>query len=350
MRAHLEVIQNDRTAVKGKCSKGDAFFLDWRAGDRATWRFSRRRCDLDSGNAIADCHRLAGKEVWWDRACPAPKTLPTILWIKGWLRQRIVPLLLVGLSCASFAQVRPTIDVGWVRMTQGTSGWLVNHVFQLSYTGQAIRAGDTVFAVDGRSLTNLNPLSIAWVLNQVPYFSRTADVLRAGRPLRLNFFREDEPLLRNSSKFVEDASDFKAYPPDALAPPVILPDTTNQTQKVTYGPKWTLIHLWEPHCAVCWKDIPTLNEISHPTMESLSVVTVVVNGTPAEVNAVSKVYPVEFSSLYAGEWGYSQFLKEFNVSVTPADILVDPKGVVLFVGAGRGSLSKALEMFKDDTR
>jgi len=262
------------------------------------------------------------------------------------VRHCIVPLAIAALSCACAAQIGPTIDLGWLRATQSPNGWLVSRAFHQSYTGQVIEAGDIIVAVDGRSLANLNALSAAWVLNQVPYFSRSADVIRAEKPQHLNFFPAGEPLLQSSSKFIDDTADFELYPSSARAPLLALPDITNQIQTITYGPHYTLIHIWEPHCAVCWKDIPALNEISHPAMDSLRVIPVVINGTAEQVSAVSKRRPIQFANLFAGERANRQFEKTFDVTVTPADMLVDPEGNVIFVGAGVGSLRSALEIFK----
>ena len=263
------------------------------------------------------------------------------------VKSRVVYTWVLLLCSSSAAAQHRSIDLGWLSATQEQQGWRVSKAFHHPATGQSIEAGDLLLAVDGQQLADLDVLSAAFVISRIPDPAETADVLRNGAPLRLNFFVGEEPLLKGNGLWADRNFPTRLYARQSQAPAIELRDESGNLRLVKYGPKWSLIHVWQPHCPPCFKDIPALNEVSNPPMDSLQLIAIVLGDGLPELQGIAKIYPIHFSNLIAGDWNDNQFATDFDVFESPTDVLVDPNGRVAFAGMGAGSLQKALQFFKE---
>jgi hypothetical protein len=236
--------------------------------------------------------------------------------------------------------------LGWLRATEEQQGWRINRVFQTSFSGEVVKAGDLVVAVDGHRLTNFTPLSAAYLLHDIAGAAHTSDVVRSGQRVRLQFFGTGEPLLEDATLGAQWTRGAELHTKGSEAPSMSLPDESGKMQSMKYGPDWTLIHIWEPHCPPCFKDISALNEISNPPMPVLRLLAIVLGDQLAELQAIAKQHPVHFSNRIAGSFEDNPVTNAFDIFEVPMDVLVDPSGRVVFVAGGAGSLRSALEFFK----
>ena len=245
------------------------------------------------------------------------------------------------------AQSHATVDVGWIRATQTDGGaWLVSRCTQFTPSGEVVRAGDAIVAINHQNIAGSSALQARELLFHIVVDASTVSVLRDGVEKELRLFPADQPLLKTGRLYSTLPLVAVTHAGDDLAPVFSLPDEFGKMHAVQYGPKWTLLHVWSTNCPACWKDVPALNEILHPAPDSLAVIVIAMGDDAAGIRSFSRVHgPVEFTSLLAGQVR-DEFWSKFNWPGVPLDVLVDPSGRVRFVGAGSGSLTRALESFK----
>jgi hypothetical protein len=260
----------------------------------------------------------------------------------------MVLLVFTLLPCCSAAETRSaTVDLGWLRAEQNHNGWFVTRATYVSSTADKVNPGDAIIAVDGQRISDCNAITAAVFLRRIGSNAITAQIMRDGATRLLQLEPPThEPLLKIAAEYVSDIEP-PIYSEEALAPTLELIDETGKRHQIQYGPNWTLIHLWSTGCVLCWKDIAALNEVLEPAPANLEVVVVAINDAPETVIAFSRREPLRFKNFLGGDWIGGPAAKVLDPAELPTDVIVDPRGHVMFVGAGSDSLRSGLAFLKD---
>lgn len=256
---------------------------------------------------------------------------------------------ILSLYCSQFAigqSLRPTIDLGWLRAVQQQHGWKVVRSTFVPSSGDRINVGDSIRAVGSQKTDACGPLTAIRIFDRIGREESTVTVVRDGTPKILHLFPGQEPLIGLAPPFTSFRRELPACSMDDTLPVLTLPDSSGQSHVIRYGPKWMLLHIWSTFCPACWKDIPALNEISIPPPDNLAVVVVAVNDDARTIEAFSLQRPIQFEKLLGGTWDRGAIVEHFRPVELPADVLIDPLGTIVFVGAGSDSLRSALELMK----
>lgn len=264
---------------------------------------------------------------------------------------RVVAVVLMSLfgllqCCHAATESAAVVDLGWLRATHESSGWLINRAHYLSSDGDKVVPGDLLVFIDDQRIADCNAITAAAFLLRIGTEARTAQVLRNGRNQILHLMPSPDSRLRLiGPQFVSDVAP-PIYADEAPAPRIELQDQLGKIHQVKYGPSWTLIHVWTTSCSVCWRDISALNEMLNPPSTGLEIIVIAINDTAQSIDDFSRRQPFNFYNLLGGKWIGGSIARAFNPTQLPADVLVDPSGYVMFVGAGSDSLHSALEYTK----
>jgi len=238
------------------------------------------------------------------------------------------------------------VDLGWLEASQIDRDWKVVRVFDLSPSANALREGDILIAADDLRLSNLNPLTVARILNRFRFNATGLSVLREGSMRKLQFPVSSEPLLALESQDEVVSSPVVPYRTDEHAPALALPDAMGRPHVISFDGKWTLIHIWNTGCDP--SEVAALNEISNPSPGLLDVIGVAMNDTADSIKQFSMREPIEFVNLLGGDYD-GDFARKFNYFALRTDILVNPDGRVVFVGNGPNALRAAWTIFRGNT-
>jgi len=178
----------------------------------------------------------------------------------------LVALLLVITCWAASPALAPSIDFGWLRATQTNQGWLLTYVYESVPSGDALISGDVLISVDHQRLEGLSPLSAAHVIHGIGS-AQTAIVYRGEATVRLNFISMDERVIPLPRRRLEWPT--RTYTQDILAQLLTLPDADGVIRKLSFGGKWTLLHIWDSFCNI---GVDALNEIANPEPPDLHIV------------------------------------------------------------------------------
>jgi hypothetical protein len=89
-----------------------------------------------------------------------------------------------------------------------------------------------------------------------------------------------------------------------------------------------------------------LNEVLNPPPTNLAVMVIAIDDTTDTLSAFSRREPLRFRNLIGGSWIDGPVAIAFDPTAVPTDIITDPSGQVMFVGAGSDSLRSALAYTK----
>jgi AhpC/TSA family len=268
-----------------------------------------------------------------------------ILRMKG-LATVWVLLLALMPDCHAADQSLPVVDLGWLRAMQIQSGWFVTRANYIAGNNDKITPGDAITAVDGQHIRDCNGLTATVFLRRIGSGAETAEITRNGSTRLLHLAPLQEKLLKLGAP--QHISDIAApiYAKEAPAPSLELNDESGKIHRIQYGPNWTLIHIWSTACAVCYRDISALNEILNPPPTNLTVVVIAIDDTIETLSDFSRREALRFKNLIGGTWIDGPVTKAFDPTEVPTDIIADPTGQVMFVGAGSDSLRSALAYTK----
>lgn len=260
-----------------------------------------------------------------------------------------VTTLLVWLSLAiqSYAfgpSHPPTVDLGWIRASQKTNGWLVAYSSQIPRNGNAVRAFDVLVSIDGQSLAQLNPLSVANLLQTLSLDATTAIVVRDEKKRTL-VFEDANPLLRNVYP-LHSVKEGRLFELGEVLPWLTLPDTNGVTRTLRYEGHWTMLRVGSFFCDV--SDVAAFNEISKTPSVQFAAISEY-DGT-AFIQKFMSENRYDFPVLVAYD---SQRIvegeKRFDTDVLPTPgavtyILIAPTAEVVFVSTS-GEVLKSAWMF-----
>jgi len=257
-----------------------------------------------------------------------------------------VLLLTLMPDCHAVDQSSPVVDLGWLRAVQNQSGWFVTRANYIAASSDKITPGDAITAVDGQRIRDCNALTAAVFLRRIGSGAETAEITRSGSTRWLHLLPLQEKLLKLAApQHISDIAP-PIYAREAPAPSLELNDESGKIHRVQYGPNWTLIHIWSSACAVCYRDISALNEVLNPPPTNLAVVVIAIDDTTETLSVFSRREPLRFKNLIGGSWTDGPVAKAFDPTEVPTDIIADPSGQVMFVGAGSDSLRSALAYTK----
>src|SRR5882724_9979218 len=254
--------------------------------------------------------------------------------------------LLSAVMQAADAPAPAKVDLGWLEVSQTDREWRVVRVFESSPSANTLREGDLIIAVDELPLRNLNPLSVARILNRLRLNATALLVLREGAMQRLRLATSLEPLVALALKSEVVSSQVVSYRTDEHTPVLVLADASGKTHVINFDGKWTLIHIWNTGCDP--SEVAALNEISKPNPASLDVIGIAMNDTSDSINQFSTREPIEFVNLLGGDYD-GDFARKFNYFALRTDILVNPVGRIVFVGNGPSALRAAWAIFRANT-
>ena len=160
--------------------------------------------------------------------------------------RRVVTALLLAVAVQCVAADRPTIDLGWLRVSQTDNGWLVHAVTMLTVNGQKLAPGDVIYSVEDRRIDILNAVSAAAELNWISAGATYVDVIHGGAALRLQLgpLLSNTLLTRNLTRFVRPNT--RRYLNTDRITELHIPDASGRSVTYKLGPGPTLIHVWSP--------------------------------------------------------------------------------------------------------
>ncbi len=250
-------------------------------------------------------------------------------------------LFLTLTSWAASPRLAPSIDFGWLKATQTDQGWLLTYVYQPLSTGNAIHSGDVLVSVDQQRLDDLDPLGAAHVMKAI-VSARSAIVYRDNSTVRLNFASLDErvnPLPRYREEWSAPIHARHKRAPLSL----VLPDVNGAAQMLSFRGKWTLLHMWGP-CLDDGDAVDALNEMANPEPADLHIVGIERGDRIPVVRAHMTSRKLSFFTLVAED--LDAFSQIYDPSIE--DILIDPEGRIVFMGAG-DSLRNAYLLYRSQS-
>ena len=250
-------------------------------------------------------------------------------------------LFLTLTSWAAGPRLAPSIDFGWLKATQTDRGWLLTYVYQPLSTGNAIHSGDVLVSVDQKRLDGLDPLGAAHVMKAI-VSARSAIVYRDNSTVRLNFASLDERV--NPLPQYREEWPAPIHARDKRAPlSLVLPDVNGTAQMLSFRGKWTLLHMWGP-CDDGGGAVNPLNEMANPEPVDLHIVGIRRGDRIQQVRAYMTSRKLSFVALVAED------LEAFSQIYDPSieDILIDPEGRIVFVGAA-DSLRNAYLLYRSQS-
>ena len=245
------------------------------------------------------------------------------------------------------------VDVGWLAVVRADQGWRVTQVEGLlspvdGTTPQLrkcnLRPGDQLLSIDGHSLSSLDPLGVAAVLEELPYRDVRIEALRRGDRYLLKPFA-DRITLESAyqPKFTFDQLPKR----DAPAPGFTLRalDGEQLTLSSLRG-RWVLLNFWGTWCSGCIQELPALKDLATHHRAELVVVSIAVNDDLVTVRKFAEEKQLPYVVLLGGTLD-DPTARAYQVHVAPANVVVDPDGIVRFAGIGPMSLKAAVETVMD---
>lgn len=247
---------------------------------------------------------------------------------------------LLSLTCwATTHALAPRIDFGWLKATQTEQGWLVTYVYAPFPRKDEMHAGDVLISVDHQRLDELGPIGSAHVLQAISN-AQNAIVYRENATVRLNFVSLDERVIQLPPRLVWLPQTYKW---DSAAPSVTLPDASGVIRSLPLTGKWTLLHVWDLLCNN--NGLDALNEIATPEPSDLRVIGIEQGNRLPDVRSYMTSRGLRFFNLVAEDT--ESFSKIYDPAIR--DILIDPDGRIVFMGAGGDSLRNAYLLYRSQS-
>lgn len=250
-------------------------------------------------------------------------------------------LLLFATTCwAGDPPLTPKVDFGWLKANPMNNGWLLTYVFASESTSGGLHTGDLLISVDDQTLEGLAPLSAAHVMQGLAT-AETAIVYRNGAPVRLNFVSLDQRVIRVPLRRRNSMT--QTFNSDVAGLSITLPDLTGLSHNLPFPPdgKWTLLHIWAIHCP----GLDALNEMANPEPPDLHVVGIETGNRIQDVRSHMASQGLRFFTLVAED--LQSFSRTYDPSIK--DVLLDPEGRIVFMGAGGDSLRNAYLLYRSQS-
>ncbi len=245
---------------------------------------------------------------------------------------------------ASDSDIHCAIDLGWIRASQVTNGWLVAHSSQIPRNGNAIQADDTVLSVDGQQVAFLNTLSVANLLYRISVDAVSATVIRGGKKLSLNFTGPNS--LLSDAYHIRTEKRIRLFDSTEALPSMVLPDVDGVMHSLPFQNEWTILRVGSFACDV--RDLEAFNEVSKTP--NLRFAAITEYDDAATVKKLMAEYKYDFPVLLSGGTTWViEGEKRFDTDTLPVPrsgtyILATPSGKVVFVSQS-GEALKSLWVF-----
>lgn len=174
-----------------------------------------------------------------------------------------------------------------------------------------------------------------------------------GNPLSGERFDEAEPVNIDGHTYALDArgpdlrlraSDAEVDPKPHIAvgrpaPGFRYRTISGEEGRLASGSTWTLIAFWATWCRPCWDEFPVLQSISaHRSSPSIRVLSVDLDemsreGKPErDLPAFLQQHQITWPVVYDHPRYSSSIARQYNVHALPVSLLVDPEGIVRWIG------------------
>jgi len=240
-------------------------------------------------------------------------------------------------------------DVGWIAVVRDDEGWRVTRVEALLSPVKGgvpqlrkcnLQPGDQLVSIDGQSLSGLGPLGMAALLDDLPFSSLRVELLRRGDPYLVRPFAD---------RIAQETDHQPKFSPDQLpkrdgpAPDFSLPSLDGQQLTLTsLRGRWVLLNFWGTWCEGCMQELPALKDLASHHRSELVVVGIAVNDSREAVQNFREAQRLPYMVLLGGTLD-DPTARAYAVDRVPANVVVDPEGMVRFVGVGPLSLKAAVE-------
>jgi hypothetical protein len=261
--------------------------------------------------------------------------------------QSVALLLAINFAVLSHAiDSPPTIDLGWIRASEKTNGWLVAYSSQVPRNGNAIVGSDLVVSVDGQQLPALNPISVANLLQRISVDAVSATVIRNGKKRLLGFTGPNR--LLSDAYYIKSNKPIRLYESNEDLPSIVLPDVGGAMHSLSFRGKWTVLRVGSFFCDV--RDLEAFNEVSKTP--SLQFAAITEYDDAASVRKLMEENKYTFPVLLSGD---STFVvdgeKRFDTDTLPVPgsgtyLLITPAGKVVFVSYSGDALRAAWVFLK----
>ena len=178
----------------------------------------------------------------------------------------------------------------------------------------------------------------------------TGDDETARLDMLVKNFSKVHPDLKMTKVMQEKVERFKKVAIGAIAPPIVLPDSSGQTvdMKDILG-KYTLLDFWASWCGPCLLQIPDLHaayDAFHDSGFEIIGVSVDKNGDKWK-KAINK-YEMNWPQLSDLKGWSSEAAADYNVTFIPFNMLIDENGKILAKNLHSKSLNKKLKELLGD--
>jgi thiol-disulfide isomerase/thioredoxin len=254
-------------------------------------------------------------------------------------------------ACLGWAQVaidaekNVSIDLGWIAAVQQARGWIVTNAppaAPMNKTKRTLQIGDVLLRIEDHDVSELGPLAVARMLEDVPFRPVPMILERSGKAIEVQVFGEGV-VTDGTIKTTPSYSPNELQKRNDAAPRFSLSDLQGQQYTAAlYRGKWVLLNVWGTWCSGCIDEIPALNYLSANYHARVIVLGVDINDEPETLQRFLKRYPLSYPVLLAGTFDDS-FARSYNVHLAPTNVVIDPEGKITFVGRGNVSLKGAVK-------
>jgi len=247
---------------------------------------------------------------------------------------------LLTVACwATSPGLAPRIDLGWLNAIETDQGWLITNVYEPVLDRDALRSGDVLVSVDHQRLEELGPVGVAHLM-QGMRSAQSAIVYRDQATVKLNFVSLGERVIQLPRQFDWSPQTYKW---DRAVPSVILPDASGVIHSLSLTGKWTLLHVWNLSCNISGLD--ALNEMANPEPSDLRIIGIEYGHRPQDVRHYMIARGLGFFNLVAEDT--DSFSKTSDPTIS--DIVIDPEGRIVFMGAAGDSLRNAYLLYRSQS-
>jgi thiol-disulfide isomerase/thioredoxin len=248
----------------------------------------------------------------------------------------------------AWAQIDPqkvSIDLGWVAAVQQDRGWLITDAPAapaMYKSKRTLQVGDVLLSIDGHDISELGPLAVARLLEDVPFRTVPMILERSGNTVEVQVFGEGV-VTDGTIKSTRSYSPDELQKRDDAAPRFSMIDLQGwQHTAALYRGKWVLLNVWGTWCSGCLDEIPALNYLSTNYSARVIVIGVDINDEAETLQRFLAQHPLSYPVLLAGTFDDS-FARSYNVHLAPTNVVIAPEGKITFVGRGTMSLKGAVE-------
>ena len=282
--------------------------------------------DLNRNGDLADDFPLpstkSGAEYYWDVSIPAH--------VEGQLK--VLPYRVALLPDGSVVAIARYGARGYVT--------LENRRYLCIVQPASVDGQGTIWGLDlnGDGRVDGNPLS--------------GERFEASEPVNINGHTFALALSKTDTQLVPSDAEADPKPHIAVgerAPDVPLRTISGQADHLLIPSHWTLVSFWASWCRPCWDEFPALISLRSKFGTQLRIIGVNLDEMGREgkseedLPAFLRDHQISWPTIYDHPTRTTSIARRFNVQDLPVNVLIDPSGVIRWIG--RRDVSEAASRF-----